>query len=256
MEIYSETVKRGFSLSIAAKPISTEKLEKIASIRKPEYFELKLEGLKSHSDSLLGKGNFSKTVSFLDTLNNKKIKSAVMLTLTKSNINQVLPLAEFLKDKTDCFSFARPASTGLGPVYDAPEREKYKNFIDSYITASMNNPIMGYKENLINIELKKRGMEPYGGCSGFGCGAAFCFLALFPGGDVHACGKINSPLGNIKESTILEIYSSEEARQYRIGPEECASCALRKYCGGCSAVATAFGFDCSKKHDPYCFIAE
>ena len=33
-------------------------------------------------------------------------------------------------------------------------------------------------------------MEPFGGCTGFGCGAAFNFMAVLPDGEVHACRKV------------------------------------------------------------------
>ncbi len=113
---------------------------------------------------------------------------------------------------------------------------------------------MGFKDNLINIILDEDGGKIFGGCAGFGCGAAFNFLALLPDGEVHACRKFPSRLGNIFEQSLEEIYDSEDAECYRIGPEECYSCTIRPVCGGCLASAFSLGKNIFREKDPFCFI--
>ena len=79
------------------------------------------------------------------------------------------------------------------------------------------NPAVSLKDNLFGILLHHQGLPLSGGCTGFGCGAAFNFLALLPDGEVHACRKFPSLIGNIYEQNIGEIYDSELARRYRRG---------------------------------------
>lgn len=55
------------------------------------------------------------------------------------------------------------------------------------MTAAEQSPVMGLKDNLINIIHEQKNMKVFGGCTGFGCGAAFNFLALLPNGEMHAC---------------------------------------------------------------------
>ncbi|MCF8040004.1 MAG: SPASM domain-containing protein, partial [Desulfohalobiaceae bacterium] len=92
----------------------------------------------------------------------------------------------------------------------------------------------------------------FGGCTGFGCGAAFNFVSLLPDGEVHACRKFPSYLGNIFEQTFDDIYDSQQARAYRAGPAACRDCSIRPVCRGCPAVIQSLGLDVSKDRDPFC----
>jgi radical SAM protein with 4Fe4S-binding SPASM domain len=141
----------------------------------------------------------------------------------------------------------------MGANLELPSREAYRSFLEEYLFASKENPFMGLKDSLINIVLAQRGEPPFGGCTGFGCGAAFNFVTLLPDGEVHACRKFPSPVGNIHFQSLEEIYDSEDARRYRQRPQACTGCALRAVCGGCLAVIDSNGLDISRDRDPLCF---
>ena len=129
----------------------------------------------------------------------------VMLTLTKDNLRQIIPLAHMLRERTDVFHFNRLARVGMGAKLELPSREAYHSFLEEYVAASKENPFMGLKDNLINVVLSRQGEPPFGGCTGFGCGAAFNFVTLLPDGEVHACRKFPSPLGSIHFQSLAEI---------------------------------------------------
>jgi len=114
--------------------------------------------------------------------------------------------------------------------------------------------VMGIKDNLINIILQDRGIAPFGGCTGYGCGAAFNFMSLLADGEVHACRKFPSIIGNIHRQGIAEIYESEQAQRYRSGTAACRSCAIRPVCGGCLASAHSHGLNIFESRDPFCFL--
>ncbi len=111
----------------------------------------------------------------------------VMLTLTSANLRQVLPLAEVLRPLADGLNFNRLALFGEGAQLTLPEVEDYRPFLAEYLEAATRNPVLSLKDNLLSILLEEEGLEPFGGCTGFGCGAAFNFLALLSDGEVHAC---------------------------------------------------------------------
>jgi selenobiotic family peptide radical SAM maturase len=194
---------------------------------------------------------------FLPLLKKFGIYSMVMLTLTRENSGQVLPLVELLRDKVDHFNFNRLAMVGEGASLASADIDTYADFLRSYLTAARHNPIMGLKDNLFNlIQLQNDSDHFYSGCAGYGCGAAFNFVSLLPDGRVDACRKFDSPLGNIFENSLLEIYESEPARQYRKGPSGCQGCPVRPLCRGCMAVMYGMGKDVFGAPDPYCFAAE
>jgi selenobiotic family peptide radical SAM maturase len=176
-----------------------------------------------------------------------------MLTLTKDNLGQVLPLAEKLKDVSDYFTFNRLSNVGEGKNLLLPGKEEYAEFLKEYVKASEDNPIMGFKDNLINIALEEELSKPFGGCTGYGCGAAFSFVTILPDGEVHACRKFPSEIGNILKSSLLDIYNSKKASRYRLGSEACSKCSLKPYCGGCLAITSGQGEDIFRNKDPYCF---
>lgn len=254
--LYRAAVDKGFTTSLLGNPVSSPELERIIDIQVPEYFQVSLEGLKVHNDFVRGEGFYRKVLDFLDLLREKHVSSAVMLTLTKANMEQVLPLAGILRDKTDYFTFNRLSQVGEGAGLSLPDRDTYRKFLHEYFAAANDNPVIGFKDNLINIIREHRGMSPFGGCTGFGCGAAFNFVALLPDGEVHACRKFPSLIGNILDNDFLTLYNSKEAQQYRNGPHACSGCRLRPVCGGCMAVVHGMGLDPFEGKDPFCFIDE
>ncbi len=179
-----------------------------------------------------------------------------MLTLTRENMSEVLPLGEKLRGKTDLFTFNRLSQTGEGAALATAAKDEYKEFLQQYLEAVKTNPTMGLKDNLINIVKTDRGEKVFGGCTGYGCGAAFNFCSILPNGDMHACRKFQSPIGNVLESSLLELYNSDAAETYRLGPEECRGCKIRPVCGGCQAVIQSSGLDITLDKDPYCFLEE
>ncbi|MDP8298539.1 MAG: thio(seleno)oxazole modification radical SAM maturase SbtM [Candidatus Tantalella remota] len=253
-DIYAETVKRGFSTSILGNPVPREKIQKLINIRKPFYFQVSLEGLEEHNDHIRGKGHFLSIIEFLEVLRDLNVSTAVMLTLTKDNIDQVIPLAEKLRGHTEYFTFNRLSRVGEGANLFLPTPKKYEAFLELYVKASENNHIIGFKDNLINITLHNQGSPTFDGCTGYGCGAAFNFLTVLPDGETHACRKFPSPVGNVVTHTIADVYDSRKAALYRKGPSECTGCALVRSCKGCMAISHSQGLDVFKNKDPYCFI--
>jgi len=142
---------------------------------------------------------------------------------------------------------------GEGAQLELPEPETYQAFLTQYLQAASQNPVMSLKDNLFNILLEQAGLELTGGCTGFGCGAAFNFLTLLSDGEVHACRKMPSLIGNLKEAGLVEIYDSAAARRYRRGCAACRDCPLHPTCGGCFAVTASLGLDPFTRRDPFCF---
>lgn len=253
-ELYQEAVDRGFLTAILGNPMQRDRIEPMLAVRKPEFYQISLEGLETHNDYIRGKGHFQRSLQFLDLLSELGIFSMVMLTLTRDNQNQVLELAEFLRGKVDLFTFNRLAMVGEGATLASAPTKGYRQFLEEYQRMAKDNPHMRLKDNLFNLVRHQCG-EPYvGGCAGHGCGAAFNFISLLPDGEVHACRKLPSKIGNLYETPLNELYQSTLAKKYRSGPAECRDCPIRPVCGGCLAVSYGFGLDIFEQRDPYCFL--
>jgi len=253
-ELYRAAAELGFNTSILGNPTARARLERLCAIQKPSYFQVSLEGLPAHNDFMRGKGHFDRTLEFLDVLAELRIPSQVMLTLTRDNLDQVLPLADRLRGRVDDFTFNRLAQVGEGAILAGPDPAAYASFLHEYADACERNPILALKDNLLNVARDAKRLPLFGGCTGHGCGAAFNFIALLPDGEAHACRKFPSPIGSVLELGIEGVYDSERARRYRDGCNGCQGCRLRPVCGSCMAVTYGRGEDPLTARDPHCFF--
>ena len=251
--LYRAAAERGFVLGILGNPATKSRMEEILAISQPAFFQISLEGLAQHNDHIRGKGHFARSMDFLEILRELGVHSMVMLTLGRHNLDQVLPLARLLEGKADEFNFNRLALVGEGAALALPEKEDYRRFAGEYLEAAADNPVMLLKDNLLNLARHEQGLPPFGGCTGYGCGAAFNFVSLLSDGEIHACRKFPSLIGNIYENSLGEIYDSPAAAAYRAGPEDCRDCDLRAVCGGCLAVSHGLDLSELKKRDPFCW---
>lgn len=167
-----------------------------------------------------------------------------------------LPLKKGLKVLDDLQSFCRSHFVRGQVSFSGGNLLLYPGFMDLYEAAverglqvailgnptdrktlaemiAIKPPVIGLKDNLFNIIKKERALPLFGGCAGYGCGAAFNFLSLLPDGEVHACRKLPSLLGNIFTTSLQDIYDSDFAERYRQGSTACRGCEIRLVCGGC-----------------------
>lgn len=253
MALYQAAAERGLATALLANPTTFRQLSEIVAIQMLAYFQVSLEGLEKHNDRIRGAGHFQRTLEFLNILAELNVPSEVMLTLTRENLDQVLPLGELLRNRTGSLAFNRLALFGKGADLALPEKEDYAAFLSEYLAAMPDNPVLALKDSLFNCALEREDQELFDGCAGYGCGAAFNFLALLPDGEVHACRKLPSAIGSVSTESLSEIYHSQTAADYREGSAACQGCTLRAVCRGCPAVTAGFGGDPFTDRDPFCF---
>ena len=253
LEIYQETVRRGFNVAILGNPVRREQVEALCRIKPPSTYQVSLEGRRLQNDSCRGPGSYDRAMSFLGILREVRVNSCVMLTATDRNLGEILPLASLLAYRTDAFCFARLSRTGEGAALNHPDPGRFRAFLDRYVHHAASNEIVTFKESLIGLTLAEKGRPLSDGCTGFGCGAAFNCLSVLPDGDVYACRKFPSLVGNLYEQPLDDVYSSPAAAQYRRGMRACDGCPIRHACGGCMAAAERPPHDISAARDRFCW---
>ena len=252
-DLYRAAAERDFMIAILGNASDRAMIEQLASIRMPVYYQVSLEGLEQHNDEIRGAGNYRRTVDFLRTLTEMGVPNMVMLTLTRHNMDQVIPLAEELEGIAGGLAFNRLALFGEAASLELPTPDEYREFLESYVVALDSHPLLTLKDSLLNTIFERDNSGLFGGCAGYGCGAAFNFISILSDGEVHACRKFPSPIGNIHTDSLEDIYASMAARRYRSGSSSCAGCSLNAVCRGCPAVTASFGLDHFAVKDPYCF---
>ena len=228
-------------------------VEELVAIQMPVYYQVSLEGLEQHNDEIRGAGNYRRTMDFLRTLTEMGVPNMVMLTLTRHNMGQVVPLAEKLEGITGGLTFNRLALFGEGANLELPAPDSYRKFLEDYAAALDSHPVLKLKDSLLNTIFEHDDSGLFGGCAGYGCGAAFNFVSILSDGEVHACRKFPSPIGNILNDSLEKVYTSTAARRYRSGSSACSGCSLNAICRGCPAVTASLGLDPFADKDPFCF---
>ena len=252
-ELCRAAAERDIPYAILGNPVPEAELDALVAIQTPEFFQISLEGLRAHNDEIRGSGVFDRAMAFLPRLRDRGIQSVVMVTLTRANMGQILPLADVLRDRVDRLTFNRLSQAGAGADLELPDPDSYREFLVDYAEARRTNPILGFKDGLFNIFRSWDDRPLLGGCTGHGCGAAFNFFALLPDGSAHACRKFPSPIGDAVEQGLDAVYDSPEAERYRRGCRACDGCGIRARCGGCLAVTAGQGGDPFRDVDPFCF---
>ena len=254
--LYREASDRGFFIGILGNPSTRERIDELLAIQPPAFYQMSLEGLEPHNDHIRGTGHFKQVMEFLEVLKKAHVFSKIMLTLTRDNLDQVIALGMFLQNKTDLFTFNRLSQMGEGAHLAMADPEEFRIFLEDYLDAARIHDVFALKDNLFNIVLNQHQSPLYGGCTGYGCGAAFNFVSVLATGEVHACRKFPSPIGDLTCQSLEDIYHGDQAERYRRGPDDCRSCELATVCRGCMAVTHSHTRDLLRHRDPFCFITQ
>ncbi|MDR1562859.1 MAG: radical SAM/SPASM domain protein, ACGX system [Dysgonamonadaceae bacterium] len=216
-----------------------------------ERYQLSIDGLRETHDSIRRPGSFDATLDKIKVLHGAGIRCAVMTTVSGINVDEIPGIIDLVvKHKADVFAFARycPAGTeksaGLTP-------QRYRDLLEAcwqkfgqYRDCGTNFNLKDHLWTLFLYE-KKRFRIPeelednviYEGCS-----CANNHLTILPKGEVYACRRMESMIGNAFREKLFNIFMGEKTDAYRHYDkfEKCAGCELKRFCRGCPAVAYSY----------------
>ncbi len=214
-----------------------------------EKYQLSLDGMRDTHDSFRKPGSFDCTLKAIEYIKNAGIMCAVMSTVSDANIKEMPDVVDLVVDKeVDIFAFGRycptaaDKSTGIEPLeyrafldglwkkyekYRKQGKKTYFNLKDHLWTLYL------YEEGIFKIPTSAEDGMIYDGCH---CGV--CHMTILPNGDVYACRRFESKVGNAFKESLADIFVTKE-EVYRDFDkfEKCSKCELRGFCRGCPAVA-------------------
>lgn len=231
-----------------------------------EKYQMSLDGLRDTHDWFRMPGSFDCTLEKIACIKRAGIRAVIMTTVSGKNIDEVSGIIDtVVSNGVDVFAFARycPTSeekdTGMTPQeyralldtchhkfqhYEAAGCATYFNRKDHLWT------LYEYEQGLFEIPSDAEVGMIYGGCN---CGN--CHLTILPTGDLFACRRLESKVGNVFEDRIADVWvcAMEEYRDY---PKfkKCSRCELLAFCRGCPAVAKGAKGDFYGA-DPQCWKA-
>lgn len=227
--------------------LSDEVCKRLASFGCKKY-QLSLDGLKGTHDKIRKTGSFDCTISKIKCIRDAGMYCAVMTTVSQTNIKEIPKLVDIVvKNNVDVFTFARYCPTEDDrDIFIEPN--DYKKFLDKmqkkFEKYEDSNTYFQYKDHLWNLYFYEKGeydilKKPRKGKYYDGCNLGNCHITILPKGQVYACRRFDSPIGNALTDDLYGIFFGEKMSCYRDWSkfEKCSKCELLQSCRGCPAVA-------------------
>jgi radical SAM/SPASM domain protein of ACGX system len=240
--------KTGAEFTILGNPfhLTDEVCKKLRDFGCDKY-QMSLDGMRETHDWFRKKGSFDTTLEKIKCINNAGINSVVMTTVSSKNINEIPDIIDtVVKNKVDTFAFARYCATSLEKDANIKPLE-YRDLLDKcykkFQEYKNSGTYFDYKDHLWTLYLYEKGLFKiskdtekdiiYDGCN---CGN--CHITICSNGDIFACRRFESKVGNVFKDKISDVWLNEmeEYREYNKF-EKCSKCELLAFCRGCPAVA-------------------
>ncbi len=230
-------------------------------------YQMSLDGLEPFHDSMRKPGSFKATLQAIRLLNDAGIQSQLMATASRRNLEDILVCMDIAAEhQASGFAFARYCATSPEKAADYPAPEEYRDFLYRYYRKAKEYEAKNcytrfvFKEHLFTLVRYELGeFKPtenskdypkriFDGCHlGQGC-------SILANGDLMACRRMESVVGNVKTGHIRDILTSALSQSYRDiwNIKKCRDCELLQWCRGCRAV----GFNVTgdlQAEDPCCW---
>lgn len=228
-----------------------------------ERYQLSIDGLRETHDWFRKPGSFDTTLEKIATLNKAGIRSVVMTTISKRNAHEVLDIIDLVVEyDVKVFAFARYCPTG--PEKDSHiEPDQYRALLDAcwekFEQYKDSGTIFNLKDHLWTLYLHEKGLftipdELDDDTIFDGCNCGRNHLTILPTGDIYACRRMDSKVGNVFVDRLSNAFSGEQMDKYRNYTkfEKCTDCELLRFCRGCPAVAYGYTGN-AYSADPQCW---
>lgn len=228
-------------------------------------YQLSLDGMEETHDRFRKPGSFNATVEKIDCIRRAGMYCAIMSTVSSANKEEFPDLIDLVVEKNvDVFAFGRycPTSGQKAEEYHIPPLEyraflekcwaKYNQYRDRHTTFQLKDHLWTlflYEKGIFKIPKNARKDMIYDGCH-----CAISHMTILPTGDVYACRRMDSRVGNVLETPMYDLFLGAAAEAYRDFDkfEKCGRCELRGFCRGCPAVAFGYTKN-SYAPDPQCW---
>lgn len=237
-----------------------KKLENLGCVS----YQMSLDGLKNTHDFIRKPGSFEATLNSLKYFKNSNIRTAIMATVSKTNINELPELVDIVvKNDVNNFAFARycPNPNDFDLMVTP---EEYREFLDKmwkkYVQYQDCNTRFTLKDHLWKLYLYEKSLLKFDDIYNpedlilDGCHCGISHITVLSDGTVYACRRSKTPIGKVPDQLLYDIFNSKEMEQYRQYDkfEHCANCEIKNFCRGCPSVAKCLTGNFYAK-DPQCW---
>lgn len=238
--------------------LTAEKIRFLKSVNVTEY-QMSLDGMPAIHDDIRGAGSFDRTIAAAKYLGDAGICPCIMFTLGKYNMDQLLPLCEYLCNTLDCFSFAFDF---VVPIGNASQTAEYLTameadaILEEYYQFSEKNGSLSKmfqkKPSQYRVYKQLQENKPIESVLSYpmlsGCHIGWNSICILQNGDVLPCRRLPIVLGNLKEKSFEDIFLDSELlrkfRRFYTFQKKCGTCRYGAACRGCPAISYALSGNC------------
>lgn len=231
--------------------------------------KISIDGLsKFHSEFRNYEGAFEKAIDAVKNFQKYGIEVRVQSTLTKYNREDLLKLMEVLSD----LGVSHQTIVPVCPIGRADKelmlsKEEYKEFIVKmykkviYLlnkgtkTNFQIRPVFGARELFDSLKTTFETLSMK-----YSCEALKNTMEIQPNGDVVPCSFLSIPIGNVRKTTLSQIWVSDKANELREifdnnkDNEKCSKCSKSEFCNGGCIANKYYYHNNFKAKEPYCFV--
>ena len=206
-----------------------------------ESVQVSFDGEKETHDQRRGSGSFAAALSGLRTLRSAGVRLSARMTVGADNCGDVESLFRLLEPNIDAFHVSRVVPIG-GCETETPDKTSYRRIIYRLYALRATNRKIGLRDPffgpLINTDEEESTF-----C---GCSAGISGLCVTDAGDIYPCRRLPVRLGNIRESSLTDVYFGhpllQRLRNRDLGGR-CGRCEHKRHCGGSRCIAFAVAGD-------------
>lgn len=226
-------------------------------------YQLSIDGMKKTHDGIRKQGSFDTTIEKIPVLRKAGIDVAIMTTVSGTNKEEMEDVVDLVvENKVDIFAFSRYCPTSFEKETHL-EPNEYRDLLDrlwkKFETYKDRETTFNLKDHLWNLYLYEKGLYkiPEGLDENImydGCNCANCHMTILPTGEVFACRRMESSIGNALSDSMYDIFVGDAMNSYRKYDqfEKCSKCELLRFCRGCPAVAYGYTHNMYSA-DPQCW---
>ena len=244
----------GIEFGILGNPyhLDDDVCKRLASLGCKKY-QLSLDGLRETHDRFRKPGSFDITLEKIETIRKSGMYCAVMTTVSKANLSEIPELLDIIVEhQADVFAFGRycPTSAEKSETYHI-EPAQYRAFLDvmwkRFEFHKDCHTTFNLKDHLWTLYLYEQGVFTIPGDLDDnviydGCHVGDCHMTILPTGEVYACRRMESKIGDLSESSLCDLFLGRKLDEYRQYKQfaKCAKCELLRFCRGCPAVSRGY----------------
>ena len=231
--------------------------------------KISIDGLtKIHNEFRNSENAYEKAINAVKNFQKYGIEVRVQSTLTKYNKEDLLKLMEILSD----LGVTHQTIVPVCPIGRANKemmlsKKEYKEFIVMmynkviYLinkgtkTNFQIRPVFGARELFDSMKTTFETLSLK-----YSCEALKNTMEIQPNGDVVPCSFLSVPIGNVRKTTLSEIWVSDKANELRIvfdnnkKNEKCSKCSKSEICNGGCIANKYYYYNNYKAKEPYCFV--